>query len=178
MDKDSVSRWKKIIQSEKITIKDQQRLLEHDRQLWKDDANDIVSRPYSNPGKKAELTSVKKVLDAQTRQLNGRIRELRFVEKWVRSKESAEVPDFDFEEDVLMPKREEFDAIDEDILYAWKSGKDVDSSFEISGLNTPNAPGGYAPFFKKARQPRVQSARRRRAEWELAPQFTRNLYRY
>ena len=105
LDKDSVGRWKKIIQNEKSNIKQQQRLLEKDRQLWKEDANDIVSRPYSNPGKKAELTSVKKVLDAQTRQLNGRIREMRFVEKWVTSKENAdEVPDFDFEEDVLMPK--------------------------------------------------------------------------
>jgi len=105
LDKDSVGRWKKIIQSEKSNIKQQQRLLEKDRALWKEDANDIVSRPYSNPGKKAELTSVKKVLDAQTRQLNGRIREMRFVEKWVTSKENAdEVPDFDFEEDVLNVK--------------------------------------------------------------------------
>ena len=99
---------------------------------------------------------------------------MRFVEKWVRNKEGDEVPDFDFEEDVLMPKQEVGDPIDEDILYAWKSGRDVDSSFDVSGINTPNAPGGYQPFFKKQRQPRVQSARRR-AEWELTPGFTRPL---
>ena len=76
--------------------------------------------------------------------MNARIREMRFVEKWVRSKEgNDEVPDFDFEEDVLMPKQEAHEAIDEDILFAWKSGRDVDSSFDVSGINTPNAPGGY-----------------------------------
>lgn len=77
--------------------------LEQDRQMWKMDANDCVQRPYSNPAKKAELTSVKKVLDTQARMINSKIHEVRYVETWIRGKGVlGHVPNFEIEEDVMV----------------------------------------------------------------------------
>jgi hypothetical protein len=143
LDAEALARWKSIVAEEKTKIKEVQRKLEQDRNMWKLDATDLVSRPYCSGAKKAELTSVKRVLDARARRLNEQIKEMRNVENWIKSKENpSDVPEFDFEEDVFASKSGppiDDNPDEEDILFKWKSGRDVDSSFDISGIHTPTA---------------------------------------
>jgi hypothetical protein len=117
---DQVTAWRASLNSEKRELKRLQRQLEGDQSVW----NQALVDYYSNPdsGKKAELASVKRILDAQTKRLNERIRDLQNAERLMKHRISSQEHSL-LEEELPLSEVGELSEDDESILERWRSKK-------------------------------------------------------
>jgi hypothetical protein len=132
-DQVTLQAWKASLNSEKRELKRLQRQLEGDQLVWNKALADYYSHPDS--GKKAELASVKRILDAQTKRLNERIRDLQNAERLVKHRVSSQEQSLlDLDEELPLSEVGEQSEDDESILERWRSKKTEKAlEYRISG---------------------------------------------
>lgn len=114
--------WKSSLNAEKRDLKKVQKQLESDQMSWKA----ALSEYYANPNheKKAELASVKRILDSQTKKLNERIRDLQNAERVVKRKTTSQESSIaGLDEDLPLSEVGELSEDDESILERWRTKK-------------------------------------------------------